>query len=127
MPPQPRQQAKERLGAAACSIMLLFVLLLSAWSLLVASAMRASWDRLPVGASGRRAGLLTGTHHPSLPILHRAYATPIASDDAANIDGVPMAVPSRCSSYDAASIIRNCTADDGLLLITCDASGRGVS
>ena len=35
-------------------------------------------------------------------------------------------LPSRCSSRDAASIIRNCSATDGLLIITCDASGRGV-
>ena len=33
----------------------------------------------------------------------------------------------RCTSRDAASIIRNCSADDALLIITCDASGRGVS
>lgn len=32
----------------------------------------------------------------------------------------------RCSSRDAASIIQNCSATDGLLVITCDASGRGV-
>ena len=32
----------------------------------------------------------------------------------------------RCSSFDAAEIIRNCTAEDeSLLIITCDASGRG--
>jgi hypothetical protein len=37
-------------------------------------------------------------------------------------------VPSmRCTSRDAASLIRNCSETDGLLVITCDASGRGVS
>ena len=35
--------------------------------------------------------------------------------------------PTRCSSRRAASIVRDCTRDDGLLIITCDASGRGVS
>ena len=34
--------------------------------------------------------------------------------------------PTRCSSRDAASIIQNSSAHDGLLIITCDASGRGV-
>jgi hypothetical protein len=34
--------------------------------------------------------------------------------------------PTRCSSRDAASMIRNCSASDHLLIITCDASGRGV-
>ncbi|KAL7476860.1 hypothetical protein ACHAW6_002696 [Cyclotella cf. meneghiniana] len=33
--------------------------------------------------------------------------------------------PIRCSSNDAASIILNSTAQDGLLIISCDASGRG--
>eukprot|EP00578_Thalassiosira_sp_NH16_P031884 CAMPEP_0181076026 /NCGR_PEP_ID=MMETSP1071-20121207/195_1 /TAXON_ID=35127 /ORGANISM="Thalassiosira sp., Strain NH16" /LENGTH=364 /DNA_ID=CAMNT_0023157171 /DNA_START=262 /DNA_END=1356 /DNA_ORIENTATION=- len=33
--------------------------------------------------------------------------------------------PTRCSSRDAASIIQNSSAHDGLLIITCDASGRG--
>jgi hypothetical protein len=33
--------------------------------------------------------------------------------------------PIRCSSRDAASIILNCTARDGLLVLSCDASGRG--
>ena len=37
-------------------------------------------------------------------------------------------VPSmRYTSRDAASLIRNCSETDGLLVITCDASGRGVS
>jgi hypothetical protein len=37
-------------------------------------------------------------------------------------------IPSmRCTSRDAASMIRNCSETDGLLVITCDASGRGVS
>ncbi|KAL9191195.1 hypothetical protein ACHAXT_000901 [Thalassiosira profunda] len=105
---------------------MMLLALLSAWSLLVASAMRTSWYRLPVGASGRRSGLFTGTHHTSPPIRYRTYATSIASDDVGSSSSdVPLAAPSRCSSYEAASIIRNCTADDGLLVITCDASGRG--
>jgi len=33
--------------------------------------------------------------------------------------------PTRCSSRDAALIIQNSTSDDGLLIVTCDASGRG--
>ena len=39
----------------------------------------------------------------------------------------PMSSPTRCSSRRAASIVRDSTRDDGLLIITCDASGRGVS
>ena len=35
--------------------------------------------------------------------------------------------PTKCSSRDAAFMIQNSTAQDGLLVITCDASGRGVS
>jgi hypothetical protein len=33
----------------------------------------------------------------------------------------------RCSSRQAADILRNSSKEDGLLIITCDASGRGVS
>ena len=33
----------------------------------------------------------------------------------------------RCSSRQAADILRNCSKEDGLIIITCDASGRGVS
>ncbi|KAL3795951.1 hypothetical protein ACHAW5_004231 [Stephanodiscus triporus] len=33
--------------------------------------------------------------------------------------------PTRCSSRRAASMVRDSTPDDGLLVITCDASGRG--
>ena len=35
--------------------------------------------------------------------------------------------PTRCSSRRAASMVRDSTPDDGLLVITCDASGRRVS
>mmetsp|Transcript_25622 Transcript_25622/g.43401 ORF Transcript_25622/g.43401 Transcript_25622/m.43401 type:complete len:396 (-) Transcript_25622:795-1982(-) len=41
---------------------------------------------------------------------------------------VPLSTPIRCSSHDAAELIQNRTANDndgGLLVITCDASGRG--
>mmetsp|Transcript_16238 Transcript_16238/g.32691 ORF Transcript_16238/g.32691 Transcript_16238/m.32691 type:complete len:410 (-) Transcript_16238:3148-4377(-) len=41
---------------------------------------------------------------------------------------VPLSTPIRCSSRDAAELIQNRTANDndgGLLVITCDASGRG--
>lgn len=39
---------------------------------------------------------------------------------------VSIRYPRRCSSKDAAAIIQN-RSMDGLLIITCDASGRGVS
>ncbi|KAK1733795.1 hypothetical protein QTG54_015492 [Skeletonema marinoi] len=41
---------------------------------------------------------------------------------------IPLSTPIRCSSRDAAELIQNRTANDndgGLLVITCDASGRG--
>lgn len=69
-------------------------------------------------------------HQPSY------YATPMHADydsDGNNYDNNTSSAyqcispPARCSSRDAACIIQNCSEHDGLLIITCDASGRGVS
>ena len=38
----------------------------------------------------------------------------------------PLAPATRCSSRDAAALIRTSSGRDGLLVVTCDASGRGV-
>jgi len=57
---------------------------------------------------------------------HILKASAKDNDDGA-IFRVPLGPPTRCSSSDAASIITNSISHDGLLIITCDASGRGVS
>ncbi|KAL7543088.1 hypothetical protein ACHAWF_007325 [Thalassiosira exigua] len=55
------------------------------------------------------------------------FAAPIGiEDDGHAANSTPsVALATRCSSREAASIIRNSTARDGLLIITCDAAGRG--
>ena len=90
----------------------------------------------------RRHNNLMSTTTPSTihSLHHRADSTPSYSTTRLHLHDIPYSdcVPSsssvitlprirRCTSRDAASIIRNCSANDALLIITCDASGRGVS
>lgn len=61
------------------------------------------------------------------PIAHPALcpapvATPVNAGAALNATSPP---PRRCSSREAATLIRDSAARDGLLVVTCDASGRG--
>lgn len=115
--------------------------ILSACSLIIASAMKASWTHngahhrcmgtssfLRRTTANRLGNTITKDCHskPSNSVRYRpAYATPILFAESDN-NSVPFTAPTRCSSRDAASIIQNSTAHDGLLIITCDASGRGV-
>lgn len=49
----------------------------------------------------------------------------LAANESYELEHVLPKSPIRYSSRDAASIIKNCSAEDGLLVITTDASGRG--
>ena len=118
---------------------LLFVVI-SVWSYTVASSF------VVVGGGGKLLGH-TYNINPSKLIANRntkpstyllqhvessstitATTNPLASTTT-NIEfGCDQCIPPimRCSSSDAAEIIRNCTTDnESLLIITCDASGRG--
>ncbi len=94
---------------------------------LVASALLSTWTQYQYRSNYRHITV------PFAPInsQHRPRETRtslFASDSDGSDNGeAQFILPTRCSSRDAASIIQNCTANDGLLIITCDASGRGVS
>ncbi|KAL3784721.1 hypothetical protein HJC23_007730 [Cyclotella cryptica] len=67
-------------------------------------------------------------HHSDIP--SRSYATRQTisiepNNNKSRDTDSPPPYPTRCSSRDAASVILNSTAQDGLLIISCDASGRG--
>ena len=126
-------------------LILLFVVI-SVWSYAVTSAIHASFI---VGGSNHRtynkyytnpSTLATSIANikPSTYLLQHvvessttitATTNPLASTTT-NIEfGSDQHIPPtlmRCPSFDAAEIIRNCTTNnESLLIITCDASGRG--
>jgi len=118
---------------------ILLSVVVSVWSYTVASAIHSSF----IGAAGGKSYNINPSKlianrntKPSTYLLQHvesrstitATTNPLASTTT-NIEfGCDQCIPPimRCSSSDAAEIIRNCTAEDeGLLIITCDASGRG--
>ena len=80
------------------------------------------WSRKDANTIGSRS-----THRR--PATTLCAAVTISTDNCVNAtsSGARLIPPTRCSSRDAAFLIQNSTAHDGLLIITCDASGRGVS
>jgi len=65
------------------------------------------------------------THLNRTTKLHTTDRSIIQSNNNQSSDSAHLKTPTRYSSRDAASIIKNSSAEDGLLIITSDASGRG--
>ena len=95
----------------------------------ISTVHRHPWRKIPCSSICHRPTSFSSTH---LPAAAAAAAAAAAHDNGGNHNNADSGssassiLPARCSSRDAASIIRNCSAADGLLIITCDASGRGV-
>ena len=132
---------------------ILFSVVISVWSYTVASAIQSSFIGGGGRSLGRTYNICHSINNPSKLIAStpstRLHANAVESSTTNNVThsfasttNNPSASTTtnkefgsdhyiihpimRCSSFDAAEIIRNCTADgESLLIITCDASGRG--
>mmetsp|Transcript_23062 Transcript_23062/g.42344 ORF Transcript_23062/g.42344 Transcript_23062/m.42344 type:complete len:439 (+) Transcript_23062:90-1406(+) len=123
----------------SCRLLVLLALF-SASSLIFASAMKASWphshhciatssrflhpaiNKYCVGKTRSRRSASNSIRYR--PIIF-ASASIAENGNGGNNLSIPLISPTRCSSREAASIIKNSTSHDGLLIVTCDASGRG--